>query len=75
MHDNVDIAKDLQATKQLFDSVLLTYSQAGGGGGGTDDTLNEIAADILSKLPKDFDLEKAQEAYPVTYEESMNTVS
>ncbi|XP_057312411.1 dynein axonemal heavy chain 12-like isoform X2 [Hydractinia symbiolongicarpus] len=75
MHDNVDIAKDLQETKLLFDSVLLTYSQMSGGAGGkTDDALNEIATDILSKLPEDFDLEKAQEKYPVRYEESMNTV-
>ena len=37
---------------QLFDSVLLTQSQSGGGGAGkkTDDTLLEIAKDILSKV-------------------------
>ena len=37
---------------QLFDSILLTQSQKGGGGSGkkTEDTLNEIAADILSKV-------------------------
>jgi dynein heavy chain len=75
MHDNVDIAKDLQGTKLLFDSFLLTMSQSSGGGGAkTDDTLNEIASDILSKLPTDFDLEMAQTKYPVTYNESMNTV-
>ncbi|XP_066919650.1 dynein axonemal heavy chain 12-like [Clytia hemisphaerica] len=75
MHDNVDIAKDLQETRGLFDSVLLTFSQSSGGASGkTDDTLKEIATDILSKLPQDFDLEEAQEKYPVRYEESMNTV-
>ena len=37
---------------QLFDSVLLTQSQGHGGGSGkrTDDTLLEIASDILSKV-------------------------
>ena len=38
---------------QLFDSVLLTQSQSGGAGGGgkkTDDVLEEIAADVLTKV-------------------------
>ncbi|XP_046853910.1 dynein axonemal heavy chain 12-like isoform X2 [Xenia sp. Carnegie-2017] len=76
MHDNVDISKELQETRQLFNSVLLTQSQQSSGGGGKkgDDALLEIAKDILSKLPKNFDLEAALLKYPVKYEESMNTV-
>ena len=37
---------------QLFDSVLLTQSQGHGGGSGkkTEETLLEIASDILSKV-------------------------
>ena len=52
MHDNVDISKELQETKVLFDSVLVTQSQTSGGGSGktTEETLNEIASDILSKV-------------------------
>lgn len=52
MHDNVDISKELQETRQLFDSVLLTQSQGGGGGTSkkTEETLLEIAKDILSKV-------------------------
>ena len=52
MHDNVDIAKELQETRQLFNSVLLTQSQKSSGGGGKkgDETLLEIAKDILSKV-------------------------
>ena len=51
MDDNVDISKELQETRLFFDSTLLTQSQqAGGGGGKTEDTLKEIATDILSKV-------------------------
>lgn len=36
--------------------------------------VEELAEDILSKLPKNFDLQEVVEKYPVKYEESMNTV-
>uniref|UniRef100_A0A8C9TUG0 Dynein axonemal heavy chain 12 n=1 Tax=Scleropages formosus TaxID=113540 RepID=A0A8C9TUG0_SCLFO len=76
MHENVDISKDLQETKLLFDSLLLT--QGGGTKGGAttggDSALFDIASDILNKLPGNFDTESALAKYPVRYEESMNTV-
>jgi len=51
MHDNTDISKELQETKLLFDSVLMTQGRSGGGGSGdTDDQLNGIAGDILAKV-------------------------
>lgn len=47
----MDISRDLQQTKMLFESLLLTQ---GGGTQGTsgcgDSTLYEIADDILSKV-------------------------
>ena len=36
--------------------------------------VEELAQDILSKLPSEFDLELVMKLYPVVYEESMNTV-
>lgn len=36
--------------------------------------VEELAQDILSKLPNAFDLELVMKLYPVVYEESMNTV-
>lgn len=36
--------------------------------------IEELAQDILSKLPSDFDLDVVMKLYPVVYEESMNTV-
>ncbi len=50
MHENVDISKDLQATRLLFDSILLTMGSTTIEGGDTDKKLNDIANDILSKV-------------------------
>uniref|UniRef100_A0A8C8DLQ1 Dynein axonemal heavy chain 12 n=1 Tax=Oryzias sinensis TaxID=183150 RepID=A0A8C8DLQ1_9TELE len=76
LHENVDISKDLQQTKLLFDSLLLT--QGGGAMGGVssggDNTLYDIANNILTQLPPTFDREAVLLKYPVLYEESMNTV-
>ena len=52
MHENVDISKELQETKQLFDNVLLTQGRTEGGGGGSDEQLYSIAEDILKKVQK-----------------------
>uniref|UniRef100_A0A7N8WP92 Dynein axonemal heavy chain 12 n=1 Tax=Mastacembelus armatus TaxID=205130 RepID=A0A7N8WP92_9TELE len=72
MHENVDISKDLQQTKLLFDSLLLTQGGGakGGGSSGSDNTLYDIANDILTKVYTKAALLK----FPVLYEESMNTV-
>ena len=52
MHENVDISRELQETKLLFDSVLLTQAGTSGGSGisGAETKLQEIASDILSKV-------------------------
>ena len=74
-HENADITKDQQETLQLFESILLTLPrQTGGTGKSPQEVIDELAADILSKLPLNFDLEYVIEKYPVVYEESMNTV-
>ena len=38
------------------------------------DEVQELASDILSKLPAKFNLEEVQAKYPTDYSESMNTV-
>uniref|UniRef100_A0A8C5KDB1 Dynein axonemal heavy chain 3 n=1 Tax=Jaculus jaculus TaxID=51337 RepID=A0A8C5KDB1_JACJA len=75
LHENADITKDNQETNQLFQGVLLTLPrQSGGSGKSPQEVVDELAQDILSKLPKDFDQEEVMKLYPVVYEESMNTV-
>lgn len=39
-----------------------------------DDMLKEIAGDILSKLPPNYDILDACKKHPIKYEDSMNTV-
>ncbi|XP_037670654.1 dynein heavy chain 3, axonemal isoform X2 [Choloepus didactylus] len=75
LHENADITKDNQETNQLFEGVLLTLPrQSAGSGKSSQEAVEELAQDILSKLPNDFDLEMVEKLYPVIYEESMNTV-
>ncbi|XP_063790494.1 dynein axonemal heavy chain 3 isoform X2 [Pseudophryne corroboree] len=75
LHENADITKDNQETNQLFDGVLLTLPrQTAGSGRSSQEIVEDLARDILNKLPHDFNLEIVMEKYPVVYEESMNTV-
>uniref|UniRef100_A0A671XYF8 Dynein axonemal heavy chain 7 n=1 Tax=Sparus aurata TaxID=8175 RepID=A0A671XYF8_SPAAU len=75
LHSNADITKDNQETNQLLDGVLLTLPrQTGGGAKSPQEVVDELAEDILSKLPADFDIQLVIDKYPVMYEESMNTV-
>ncbi|NXT35371.1 DYH3 protein, partial [Pelecanoides urinatrix] len=75
LHENADITKDNQETNQLFSGVLLTLPrEARGGGKSPQETVEDLAQDILSKLPSGFDMEEVMKVYPVLYEESMNTV-
>nr|XP_023674913.1 dynein heavy chain 3, axonemal [Paramormyrops kingsleyae] len=75
LHSNADITKDNQEANQLLSGVLLTLPrQSGRGVKSPQEIVNEMADDILSKLPADFKMEMVMKKYPVIYEESMNTV-
>lgn len=52
LHENADISKDLQQTKLLFDSLILTQGGGlkGGGASGGDSNLLDIASDIQTKV-------------------------
>jgi dynein heavy chain len=78
LHENADITKDNQETALMFDGLILTAgassSKGKAGGKSEDEILMDIATDILSKMPKQFDMELVAKKYPVTYTESMNIV-
>ena len=75
LHENADITKEQKETQDLFDSILLTLPrQTSGGGKSPAETVAELAHDILENCPPPFDIEMVMEKYPVSYEESMNTV-
>jgi dynein heavy chain, axonemal len=80
LHANATITKDNKETTELFADILLTQA-AGGGGGGSgsggksrDDTISEVATDVLAKVRGEYDLEEVGAKYPVDWAQSMNTV-
>ncbi|XP_034943575.1 dynein heavy chain 12, axonemal [Chelonus insularis] len=75
LHFNAEISRNLEISKTFFDSMMKiqgstvvrdSYEQ--------DEFLIKLKNDIYDKLPPLFDLDEAKKMYPVSYEESMNTV-
>jgi len=75
LHENADITSAINETNQLLGTALsLMPRDVGSGGKSQEEALNEIAAGILEKLPKNFDMEDAAKKRPLKHYESMNTV-
>ncbi|XP_055621192.1 dynein axonemal heavy chain 12 [Toxorhynchites rutilus septentrionalis] len=75
LHPNAGITRDVNASKVLLESMLMTL-------GGTSEksdadkekTILAVVVEIYDRLPDDFDIELSKKKYPVDYSESMNTV-
>jgi dynein heavy chain, axonemal len=75
LHDNANISCALSETNMLLDTALSLQPRSSGGSGKSwGETLEELASDIATKIPAEYDIEKALILFPVRYEESMNTV-
>ena len=75
LHENADIAKDRNETAEMFESILSTQTNEGGGeSASVEDTVIEVATKILEGFPEPFNIKDAEHRYPVSYEQSMNTV-
>ncbi|KAM8834259.1 LOW QUALITY PROTEIN: dynein axonemal heavy chain 12-like [Synchiropus picturatus] len=74
LHENANISKDLRQTRQLLDSLLLTQGRAAASGAAGEAAVCDVARDILTKLPPNFDTEAVSLKFPVLYEENMNAV-
>ncbi|XP_076387685.1 dynein axonemal heavy chain 7 [Megachile rotundata] len=76
MNENADIVMHQHETNLLFSSLLLTQETVESGTEQTsnDEIVFKIASDILQRLPDDYDISLSLKKYPMSYEQSMNTV-
>ncbi|XP_062929153.1 dynein axonemal heavy chain 3-like [Mobula hypostoma] len=75
LHENANITKAQKETQELFDGILTTLPrEVSGGDRSASEIVQELAMDILSKLPPDFEIEDVMGRFPISYGESMNTV-
>jgi len=75
MHDNANITFAINESFATLNSLVkLQPRTSSASGRSSEDTVNEICGDILKRVPKPVNLQAVMKAYPVMYEESMNTV-
>ena len=77
MHDNANITCAQNETSEIFNMLLSLQPRSSGGNDGSlsrEDQIIAAAKDIEASLPLPFDEEAISTAFPVMYEESMNTV-
>ncbi|XP_019696725.1 dynein heavy chain 7, axonemal [Harpegnathos saltator] len=75
LHVNAGITRNLQLATGLFDSMArIRGAVVTGDATKQDEILLNMKRDIYERMPDLFDIEEAQQRYPIEYVESMNTV-
>jgi len=75
LHENADIACANNETQELCDIMLsLQPKVSSGSGKSRDDVVRDVALSLQERGLNPFDMVSLVERYPLTYEESMNTV-
>jgi len=75
LHENAEIICAETETRDIFSGILsLEANDSTGSGKSREEIIDECAAGILQRMPSHFDVESVRMAYPLRYEESMNTV-
>jgi dynein heavy chain len=75
MHANANITCAMNETRELLGTALsLQPRESGGGGKSWADVVTELASGTERSLPPQLDLDQCLVDFPITYDESMNTV-
>uniref|UniRef100_A0A8C5QQJ6 Dynein axonemal heavy chain 1 n=1 Tax=Leptobrachium leishanense TaxID=445787 RepID=A0A8C5QQJ6_9ANUR len=74
LHENANITFAQNESFSLLGSLVTLQPRAQSSGGSRDEMVEEIAENILQKVPKPIPVQDVISKYPVLYQESMNTV-
>jgi len=75
MHDNANITFAINESFYNLNCLIqLQPKTSSAAGRSSEEVVDELARDILQRVPKPINIDEVIEKYPVMYEESMNTV-
>jgi dynein heavy chain, axonemal len=74
-HDNADITSANNETKRMLENVLSLMPRVSGGSGKSqEEETQDLASEILKRIPEAFNIVDVARKHPIKKEESMNTV-
>ncbi|KAG8436117.1 hypothetical protein GDO86_007286 [Hymenochirus boettgeri] len=74
LHENANITFAQNESFALLGSLVTLQPRTQSSGGSRDEMVEEIAENMLKKVPQLISVKEVMEKYPVMYQESMNTV-